>query len=93
MAFIEDVLDSHIIAKAMEHFSLEKVDSLPPANVAPVGFNTWGDKAKFDWLLQQAGVILGSLLPATARNQAELSQLQASIERLFRGHNYPVQVF
>ncbi len=42
MAFIEDVVDAHIVAAAMEHYGLASADSLHPIkNPFPADLRTW----------------------------------------------------
>ncbi len=80
MAFIEDVLDAHIIGAGMQHFGMETIESTPSRVPLPEEFQCWGEKAQTDWLLHQADAVLNSLLPPTDMEDSDFGSLQITLE-------------
>ncbi len=81
MAFIEDVLDAHIVAAAMEHYGLESVDSLHPVkNPLPADLPTWTTDNQMNYLLGCAEKLMeGFCCDKDEQSQNSLQQLEEDL--------------
>ena len=60
-AFIEDVLDSHIIPAGMRRWGIDDLDSNPRCNKMPSVLLMMSNEDKLSWLYEQADIILNSM--------------------------------